>query len=198
MHPQGKDSTAAYLFSLCAGGTQSPKRISDFLYRPVRPAGTHAYMITKQGAKKLLKACPKARFHIDIDAWGQRSVDVLMFNPMLAYQTFDSSTLVEYRKGNENTENSILQRVFKNSRDPFTRQTWQHALSEPLLQLGARAGGPVLRNYQVVAVCGGGLLLATLSHFLQLKRSGNVILKATMLVIILLKILISLLLKLEQ
>ena len=29
--------------------------------------GTHAYMVTYEGAKKLLALCPKATYHVDLD-----------------------------------------------------------------------------------------------------------------------------------
>ena len=46
--------------------------------------------------------CPKAVFHVDLDAWRHQSLVIRMFHPMLAYQTFESTSLtdvVKKRKG---------------------------------------------------------------------------------------------------
>ena len=199
VHPSGQDSLASRLFSRYVGGRQSLSRKSELLYRPIRPAGTHAYMVSRQGAEKLIKACPKARFHIDIDAWGQPSVDVMMFDPMLAYQSFETSTLLNQSTLDMNSK--ILPELLRGqvscllpntARDPFTRQTWKHALSEPLLQFGKH--GPVLRNDQYIAICSVGMLLAA-----SFKRSNSTtiskaIVQGTAGFAVLVKVLITLLL----
>lgn len=208
VHPEGLDSAAARFFSLCAGGCQAPLRKNSLLHRPMRPAGTHAYLLTKRGAEKLLQACPKARYHIDIDAWGQASVDVLMFDPMLAYQSFDSSTLLETSPagggGDSTNSRGLLRHLLSQAaqvspllpawaRDPHTRQPWRHALAEPLLQLGSR--GPVLRNAQVLALSGGGLLLAAASALMGQRRAGGALLWGTASFVVLVKLLVELLLR---
>lgn len=213
VHPQGQDSLVSRLFSWYMGGRQTLFHHSATVYRPVRPAGTHAYLVTQQGARKLLQACPKARFHIDIDAWGQASVDVLMFNPMLAYQSFASSTLVDH--SNRGTHrNSLLGQLLHAEvgallpptvADPFTRQPWRHALAEPLLQLPAasamtpwrRSGGGegrVLRTDQCLAMCCAGGLLAMTCHFLRFHWLTTMLLRGTVGFAVLIRVLIGLLL----
>lgn len=54
-------------FSTYMGGSRPFRRLSKHLYQAARPAGTHAYLVTKEGAKKLLKLCPKAVYHVDLD-----------------------------------------------------------------------------------------------------------------------------------
>ena len=70
--------------------------------------GTHAYMISQAGARKLLQLCPKAVFHVDLDAWRHPSLVIRMFNPMLAYQTFEHSTLADMR---DKRKGKLVQRI---------------------------------------------------------------------------------------
>lgn len=67
VHPESKDTLGPRLFSLYMGGNRPLKRISSSLYEPRRPAGTHAYLITQEGAQKLLNLCSKAVSHVDLD-----------------------------------------------------------------------------------------------------------------------------------
>ena len=87
----GKDGIGPRLFSGYIGGSKKRKQLGDYLYIPSRPAGTHAYMITNRGlfmplllylimyfvfvgARKLLKLCPKAVFHVDLVAWSLKVI----------------------------------------------------------------------------------------------------------------------------
>lgn len=97
VHPEGKDGVGTRMFSAYIGGTRPLKRISEHVYQPRRPAGTHAYMVSQQGARKLLYLCSKAVFHVDLDAWRHRSLVIRMFDPMLAYQTFESTSLTDVK-----------------------------------------------------------------------------------------------------
>ena len=65
-----------------------PKRISERVHVPVRPAGTHAYAVSARGAAKLLSICPRANFHVDLAAWG-RAASTYTVNPLLAKQTHE-------------------------------------------------------------------------------------------------------------
>ena len=105
-------------------------------------SGTHAYMISQAGARKLLQLCPKAVFHVDLDAWRHPSLVIRMFNPMLAYQTFEHSTLADMR---DKRKGKLVQRIRSHESikrleewavDPVTLQPWTHVFDEPLLQLG--------------------------------------------------------------
>ena len=46
-------------------------------------------------AEKLLKLCSKATYHVDLDAWRHPDLDITMFRPMLAYQTFEHTSLTD-------------------------------------------------------------------------------------------------------
>ena len=67
VHPEGKESIGSRLFSSYIGGKRPLQHMSNFLYKPRRPAGTHAYMVSNAGARRLLGLCPKATFHVDLD-----------------------------------------------------------------------------------------------------------------------------------
>jgi len=67
VHPEGRESFGSRLFSTYIGGKRPLKQLSNYLYKPRRPAGTHAYMVSNAGARRLLGLCPKATFHVDLD-----------------------------------------------------------------------------------------------------------------------------------
>lgn len=86
------------------GGRPAPKgsstrTVSEHLYAPHRPAGTHAYMISYSGAKKLLETFPKAAYHVDLAAWGLKSLKLLAAKPFLATQRFDEAASTVAKKG---------------------------------------------------------------------------------------------------
>ncbi len=66
VNPHGYDSFIARIISIIGGANRQAKILSPSLHVPVRPTGTHAYMVTYEGAKKLLRLCPKANYHVDI------------------------------------------------------------------------------------------------------------------------------------
>ena len=67
VHPEGKDNIGSRFFSSYIGGKRRLEMVSEFVYKPRRPAGTHAYMVSNSGARRLLGLCPKATFHVDLD-----------------------------------------------------------------------------------------------------------------------------------
>lgn len=130
MHPENRDGVLTSIFSTFIGGTRKFKKISKELYQPVRPAGTHGYMISHAGAKKLLNLCPKATFHVDLDAWRHKSLIIRIFNPMLVYQTFADSSLTDdvttMAKAVQNShfiDQKQLDLVDKWTKDPISGQT---------------------------------------------------------------------------
>lgn len=204
VHPQGKDSVASRLFSWYFGGRQtlcqaqsiSVQQRNSGVYIPRRPAGTHAYLVTQQGARSLLKACPKARYHIDIDAWGQRTVNVGMFDPMLAYQSFGASTLTD-RENSLSTFRCLARGevgclIPQSWIDPFTRQPWAHALSEPLLQF--TNSGPMIRSDQLLSVCSAAVIGAGVSHGMRWYALRRGLVGVAVGLFVLVKLLITLLL----
>jgi len=92
------------------GGRPAPKgsrtrSLSDHIFVPRRPAGTHAYMVSKSGAQKLAKQLPKARYHVDLAAWSRREINLVAARPFLATQRFDeggaSSTVANDKSRSE-------------------------------------------------------------------------------------------------
>merc|ERR1712194_211210 len=82
---------------MCGGARPSPGRsrtISPNLFVPHRPAGTHAYMISLKGAETLRRLCPKARYHVDLLAWGQPELRLYAARDFLATQRFGNDTTV--------------------------------------------------------------------------------------------------------
>ena len=147
VHPQGNDAIGSLFFSHYIGGKRPLKIINDYRYQPRRPAGTHAYMVSNKGARKLLDLCKKASYHVDLDAWRHASLDITMFKPMLAYQTFEHTSLTEVNRERNAVAKKMLStgpmmKLRRWAADPYTKQPWSHVLAEPLIQLGNN--GPVL------------------------------------------------------
>jgi len=79
------------------GGRPSPGKtrgISEHVYVPYRPAGTHAYLISQRGAGKLARLCPRARYHVDLTAWSKPQLNLYAAKEQLATQRFDDDTTV--------------------------------------------------------------------------------------------------------
>lgn len=147
VHPQAKDAIGSLFFSHYIGGKRPLKLINDYRYQPRRPAGTHAYMVSRKGAEKLLKLCSKATYHVDLDAWRHPDLDITMFRPMLAYQTFEHTSLTDVSRDRNPVATSLLKTgpmmaLREWAADPHTRQPWSHVFAEPLIQFGQH--GPVL------------------------------------------------------
>jgi len=62
------------LFGWVGGGTRKTRKLpgDGGLHVPWRPYGTHAYLLSPSGARKLLETCPRANYHVDNVAWGVR------------------------------------------------------------------------------------------------------------------------------
>lgn len=86
VHPDGKDGIGVRIFSTYIGGNRPLQRLSETLIQPRRPAGTHAYIVSQKGARKLLELCKKATFHVDLDAWRHKvrnfSYTFLVLSPL--------------------------------------------------------------------------------------------------------------------
>ena len=165
VHPQGNDPLGSWFFSTYIGGKREFKTVSDTRYTPRRPAGTHAYMVSNKGARKLLRLCTKASYHVDLDAWRQKELELTMFSPMLAYQTFEHTSLTDMKTKRARPVRKVMAtKTFQNFRqwagpaDPLTRQPWSHILAEPLIQLGP--GGPVLTVERHLYVVGVGIYMS--------------------------------------
>lgn len=188
VHPQGRDSLAAVFFAGYMGGSRPLKKLSHNIYQPVRAAGTHGYLVTREGAQRLLRLCDKAVFHIDLDAWRHKSLKIVMFDPVLVYQTFDSTSLTDLPSAgthptpnavqavkrafpllsySDKKDNNSLQGVVSSfprslnwlTADPHTLQPFHHVMEEPLIQLGPR--GPILTVGRHVKIVGALVVLAS-------------------------------------
>ena len=100
--------------------------------------GTHAYIVSNAGAKKLLALCPKAVFHVDLDAWRHPSLSLRMFSPMLVYQTFATNSLSDVSSKDAVAKYVKGSKLYKGLEsfltDPYTHQPLQHVLDEPIIQ----------------------------------------------------------------
>mmetsp|Transcript_10641 Transcript_10641/g.28443 ORF Transcript_10641/g.28443 Transcript_10641/m.28443 type:complete len:467 (+) Transcript_10641:67-1467(+) len=82
---------------ITGGGRPSPgksRTISPNVFVPYRPAGTHAYMVSRKGAQALLRMCPKPRYHVDLTAWSLEDLKLYAAKDFLATQRFDDDTTV--------------------------------------------------------------------------------------------------------
>jgi len=87
---------------LTGGGRKSPgktRSISENVYVPYKPAGTHAYIVSQQGAKKLLERLPKARYHVDLSAWSIKDLNLYAAKQFLATQAFDEEDTTVSKAG---------------------------------------------------------------------------------------------------
>jgi glycosyl transferase, family 25 len=127
VHPEGKDGVGGRFFSIYIGGKRPLKIINDYRYQPRRPAGTHAYMVSYKGAQKLLKLCSKASYHVDLECWRHLDLDLTMFHPMLAYQTFEDTELTDVatdrgKLAEKWTNTALYKKAIDYTRDPNTKQ----------------------------------------------------------------------------
>lgn len=82
---------------ITGGGRPSPGKtrgVSENIYVPYRPAGTHAYVVSQRGAATLLRLCPKPRYHVDLTAWSLKDLRLYAVKDQLATQRFDNDTTV--------------------------------------------------------------------------------------------------------
>ncbi len=96
------------------------------IHRPLRPFGTHAYAISERGARKLLTACPKANYHVDVIAWGMRRLKLYAVHPLLAKQTHEDTTI-----GGHSNRDWLPNMVI----DSYTGTDFAWAWNAPLMQL---------------------------------------------------------------
>jgi len=128
-----------FLHAMMAGGLRWPrgarKAFSDAkpvaVHTPLRPFGTHAYVISEGGAKKLLAAAPRANYHVDVVAWGMRSLKLYAVHPLLAKQTHGDTTI-----GGANDRTWLPEIII----DPYTGTDFAWAWNAPLIQIGGRGG----------------------------------------------------------
>ena len=75
-----------------------------------------------------------------LQAWRHKDLRLYMFKPMLAYQTFEATSLTDLAPSQGNFVRRLANtKAFRKLRewaiDPYTHQPWTHVLAEPLLQV---------------------------------------------------------------
>ena len=178
VHPENEDALGSKVFSLYIGGNRPLKTIVKYdgmtYYQPQRAAGTHAYIVSQSGARKLLKMCPKAVFHVDLDAWRHKNLKIRMFSPMLVYQTFDDTSLSDVKSKDRIArlvkKSTLYKKLETMLADSYTQQPLQHVLDEPILQLGPASNGLIITVERHLKWMGWGMMAAFgLSRFTATK-----------------------------
>jgi len=130
VHPDGKHGLNR-ISALVAGGGRKPKRVSTHVHIPRRPFGTHAYVLTKGGAKKLIHHAWIVNGHVDVVAWGVRDLCIVACHPMLAHQSMETpSTIGAVTSGIETW-------IPKIKLCDYTGITLEWVWNEPVLRLGS-------------------------------------------------------------
>lgn len=187
--PEGNDSLATRMFAAYMGGKRPFIKFSDGHYQPSRPAGTHAYLVTNAGAKKLLSLCNKAVFHVDLDAWRHRDLKLIAFSPMLAFQTFDSTELTDFnvadKKEDKSTElsrslapssslvsvlvgkNDKLNSIYNKMHDQLETITLEKTTKQPVscIKITFDLGRLILINFIVISCSCGAIDSARTKRF---------------------------------
>lgn len=128
----GKWRKMKHIANVCLSNkTVSPRSKESFLHIPLCPYGMHAYILTPNGARKLLKRFNKATFHVDVAAWGLRDLDLIALHPLVAWQTNEDTTIGGFVH--------VWKRFFPTViTDQYTRFEIGWALSAPLLRIGGQ------------------------------------------------------------
>lgn len=130
VHPDGNYGVNV-VNSIISGGERKARRITPHVFVPHRPYGCHAYLISQQGACKLMNKASIASWHVDGVAWGIKDLNLYCAHPLLAYQEFvEPSTLGATTRGFE----AWLPRIIL---DTYTKVTLQWTFNEPIIKLGS-------------------------------------------------------------
>jgi len=141
-----------------SGGLRKPRRFLEgapHCHIPRRPLGAHAYIVSKRGAKKLIKGCWRVSGHVDVVAWGMTNLTVVSLHPMLVHQNMGSvSTIGAVTNGLEtNLPKLIL--------DDYTGIVLEWIYNAPVLQLGPFLLLTMGRSVMYIL---GGYLVATILY----------------------------------
>ena len=108
------------------------------IHTPLRPFGTHAYLISEVGARKLLAAAPRASYHVDVIAWGMRKLNLYAVHPLLAKQTHGDTTI-----GGHNDRSWLPEIVI----DRYTGTDFAWAWNSPIMRFGLPFGKRLLLTF---------------------------------------------------
>ena len=129
VEPNGRYG-ANRLTAAISGGMRRTRRLSERIHVPQRPYGTHAYLLSRRGAKKLLERVPLAVHHVDNVAWGVQSLELYLTHPMLAFQKSEAPSTVGAN------ENGIEARLPSLVLDAYTGVTLKWTWNEPIVRFG--------------------------------------------------------------
>ena len=129
IHPDGRYGVFR-LLSFAGGRRRKRRNVTSHCHIPQRPFGMHAYILSKRGAKKLVRHAYVANGHVDVTAWGLRELVLLCADPLIAHQDMKSqSTIGAVTRGIE----TRIPRAIKV--DKYTNITLEWALNEPLIRI---------------------------------------------------------------
>ena len=148
VHPKCRYG-ANVLHGLMGGGVRWPRTLSARVHVPARAIGTHAYVCSPSGARKLLAELPRAGFHVDIAAWGLH--DLRLYLATAA----DGQLLCKQAQTQQSTIGAVADRSGLPSFtvDAYTGAEFAWAFNAPVLQVG----GAVLTVGR--SICSSGALV---------------------------------------
>ncbi|KAL9180477.1 hypothetical protein ACHAXT_010930 [Thalassiosira profunda] len=137
VHPEGergiRDANA-----IAVGGQRRPRKVLTtknnlLIHVPRRPFGTHAYVVSKRGARKLLQRAQLASGHVDCVIWGIGDLNLYCCDPQLAHPdaTIHSTIGASSSRGLE----ALVPGGWKV--DEYSGVTVRWALGEPLVRVPA-------------------------------------------------------------
>jgi GR25 family glycosyltransferase involved in LPS biosynthesis len=112
-----------------SGGRRTPRMISEHVHIPKRPFGTHAYVLSKRGAEKLLRLAWKATYHVDCVIWGMKELDLFISHPLLVYQDSSPSTVGAITSGPETWIPSSIKM------DDYTKMSLEWVWNEAIIRI---------------------------------------------------------------
>jgi hypothetical protein len=107
-----------------------------------------------------------------------------MFYPMLAYQTFESTSLTDVSTARNSmtsviTASKTFKRFLEWAKDPYTEQPWSHVFSEPLMQMGP--GGFVITVERHFFFVTSGAVAAAVLEVKGMRRASRIVAATTLL-----------------
>ena len=142
--------------AVAAGGMRWPRWHAQDVHEPLRPFGTHAYLVSPKGAEELLRRCPRVNYHVDVVAWGLRGLRLFAIHPLLARQTHEDTTI------DGASDRSWLPKLVI---DPYTGADFAWAWNAPLFKVGGHRG-LLLTSGRMISVGAIGLLVAVFTRSL--------------------------------
>ena len=128
VHPQRKYKLNR-INAFVAGGGRVTRRVTEHCHVPRRPFGTHAYVLSRRGAAKLLRRASLATGHVDAVAWGIADLQLLCCDPMLAHQAMEAPSTIGAITG------GLEAWLPKFKVDEYTGVTFEWAFNEPCIRV---------------------------------------------------------------